>query len=65
MQLLGSVARRHSGIEEQEDFQAWLEKLELNDPSKFLVRLRNVIDVLVQDDWWVDRVAIHAKLPVH
>jgi hypothetical protein len=65
MQLLGSVARRHSGIEEQEDFQTWLKKLELNDPSKFLVRLRNVIDVLVQDDWWVDRDAIHAKLPVH
>ncbi|MDH3694309.1 MAG: hypothetical protein OER96_07045 [Gammaproteobacteria bacterium] len=65
MQLMGSVARRHSGIEEQDDFKAWLEKLELNDPAKFLVRLRNVIDVLVQDDWWVDRDAIHAKLPIH
>ncbi len=65
MQLMGSVARRHSKIEEQDEFKEWLEKLELNDPSKFLVRLRNVIDVLVQDDWWVDRDAIHATLPVH
>jgi len=35
----------------------------LNDPDKFLVRLRNVVDVLVQDDWWFDRDALHAQLP--
>jgi hypothetical protein len=23
-----------------------------------------VVDVLVQDEWWIDRDAIHAKLPV-
>ncbi len=54
-QLLGKVARRHSGIEDQAQFNFWVEKLELDDPDKFLVRLRNVVDVLVQDDWWVDR----------
>jgi len=63
-QLLGSVARRHSQVESQEQFEYWVEKLELNDPAKFLPRLRNVVDVLVQEDWWVDRDAIWATLPV-
>lgn len=62
-QLLGKVARRHSEIETQEQFELWIEKLELNDPDKFLVRLRNVVDVLVQDQWWIDREAIQAELP--
>jgi len=62
-QLLGKVARRHSNIETQEQFELWIEKLELNDPDKFLVRLRNVVDVLVQDQWWIDREAIQAQLP--
>jgi hypothetical protein len=62
-QILGQVARRHSQVETQEQFDAWLERLELKDPGKFLVRLRNVIDVLVQDDWWFDRDLIQSKLP--
>jgi len=63
--LLGTVARRHSDIESQEQFQAWFNRMELNDPEKFLVRMRNVIDVLVQEDWWIDREAIWATLPVN
>ncbi len=62
-QLLGQVARRHSHVENQAQFQAWVERLELDQPDKFLVRLRNVVDVLVQEDWWIDRDAIHASLP--
>ncbi|MEN8212827.1 MAG: hypothetical protein ABFR19_00565 [Pseudomonadota bacterium] len=61
-QLLGRVARRHSGVESQQQFSLWIERLELDDPDKFLVRLRNVIDVLAQDDWWIDREAIHQQL---
>ena len=61
--LLATVARRHSNVDSQEKFSFWMEKLELNDPEKFLPRLRNVIDVMVQDDWWVDRDAIWASLP--
>lgn len=64
-QLLAQVARRHSEIENQDQFIAWIEKLELNDPDKFLVRLRNVVDVLVQDDWWIDRDEIRAKIPAN
>jgi len=61
--MLGTVARRHSDVEKQEQFDFWMEKMELNDPQKFLPRLRNVVDVLVQEDWWIDRDAIRATLP--
>lgn len=62
-QLLGKVARRHSEIETQDQFDLWIERLELNDPDKFLVRLRNVVDVLVQEAWWFDRDALQAEIP--
>lgn len=62
-QLLGNVARRHSGIEHQNQFDIWVAKLELNEPQKFLVRLRNVVDVLVQDQWWFDRDQLASELP--
>ncbi len=64
-QLLAAVARRHSGVESQQDFDKWLQDMELNDPALFLPRLRNVVDVLVQDDWWFDRDVLQARLPVH
>jgi hypothetical protein len=62
-QLLATVARRHSGVDGQETFNRWIEDMELNDPAKFLPRLRNVVDVLVQDEWWFDRDALQAALP--
>ncbi|MEK7207565.1 MAG: hypothetical protein AAB134_06765 [Pseudomonadota bacterium] len=64
-QLLASVARRHSNVLDQMAFEKWLKKLELDDPARFLPRLRNVVDVLVQDEWWIDRQAITEKLPVN
>ena len=63
-QVLATVARRHSGVDGQEDFNRWIEDMELSDPALFLPRLRNVVDVLVQDDWWFDREALQAALPV-
>ena len=62
-QILGTVARRHSGVESPEELERWMERLELKEPDKFLVRLRNVVDVLVQDDWWFDRDAFQKRLP--
>ena len=62
-QMMGDVARRHSQIESQEQFDLWKKRLELDDPAKFLVRLRNVLDVMAQDDWWVDRDALRDALP--
>jgi len=62
-QLLATVARRHSSVDGQAAFNRWVEDMELNDPAKFLPRLRNVVDVLVQDEWWFDRDALQAALP--
>lgn len=63
-QLLATVARRHSDVNDQEAFVRWLKRLELDDPAKFLPRLRNVVDVLVQDHWWFERAALQARIPV-
>lgn len=63
--MLATVARQHSNVKEQPEFDAWVKRLELDDPAKFLVRLRNVVDVLVQDQWWIDRSALQEKLPVN
>ncbi|MDE0713573.1 MAG: hypothetical protein OXI10_01710, partial [Gammaproteobacteria bacterium] len=57
------VARRHGNVRGPEAFKDWFSRLELDDPAKFLVRMRNVIDVLVQDQWWIDRDALQATLP--
>jgi hypothetical protein len=62
-QLLGQVARRHSQVEEQEIFDFWVERMELDDPSKFLQRLAKVLDVIVENDWWFDRDALRAQIP--
>jgi hypothetical protein len=62
-QILADVARKHSDIDNQEAFDLWRDRLELREPEKFLVRLRNVIDVLVQDNWWFDREALQERLP--
>ena len=62
-QMLGSVARRHSKIENQEQFELWVKKMELDEPAKFLIRLRNIVDVLVQDDWWFERTDLQAEIP--
>ncbi len=62
-QLLGKVARRHSEVANQDQFNLWIERLELNEPDKFLVRLRNVVDVLVQDQWWFDRDTLQSQIP--
>ncbi|MEN8169697.1 MAG: hypothetical protein ABFS08_05690 [Pseudomonadota bacterium] len=65
-QLMGAVARRHTNgaCDSQELFDIWIERLELNDPSKFLPRLSKIIDVLVPEgQWWFDRDALREKIP--
>ena len=64
-QLLGTVARRHSQVDTQDQFEFWLQKMELNEVDKILVRLRNVIDVLVQEDWWFDQAELQQLQPVN
>ncbi|MCU7914708.1 MAG: hypothetical protein KZQ65_02110 [Candidatus Thiodiazotropha sp. (ex Gloverina cf. vestifex)] len=62
-QLLGQVARRHSQVEEQEIFDFWVERMELDDPAKFLPRLAKMLDVIVEDGWWFERDDLRAKIP--
>lgn len=62
-QLLGQVARRHSQVDEQEVFDFWVERMELDDPAKFLPRLAKVLDVIIDNDWWFDRDALRALIP--
>ena len=60
---LARVAKRHGNVQSQIHFELWVERLELDVPEKFLVRLRNVIDVMVQSDWWFDRDALQRNIP--
>ena len=64
-QLLGQVARRHSQVEEQEIFDFWVERMELDDPGKFLPRLAKVLDVIIEGDWWFDRDLLRSQIPDH
>ena len=64
-QVLATVAKRHRGIDDEEGIKIWLEVLQLNDPDELLPRLAKIIDVMVGDDWWIDRDALRARLPVN
>lgn len=59
---LARVAKRHGNVKSQMEFELWVERMELDVPDKFLVRLRNVIDVMVQTDWWFDREKLQSKI---
>ncbi|MCW8918874.1 MAG: hypothetical protein OQL08_08685 [Gammaproteobacteria bacterium] len=65
-QMMGAVARRHTNgaCDTQELFDIWIQRLELNDPAKFLPRLSKIVDILVpQGQWWFDRDALREKIP--
>jgi hypothetical protein len=52
-------------VEEQEIFDFWVERMELDEPAKFLPRLAKVLDVIVESDWWFDRDQLRDKIPDH
>lgn len=62
-EMLVRVAERHSNVKSQQEFDIWMARLELNDPKAFLPRMSRILDVLVLDQWWIDRDALRAKLP--
>jgi hypothetical protein len=63
-QMLFNVAKGHSGVEDQEAMNAWMERLELLDPGVFLPRLSLVLGAIAPaESWWFDRDALRAKLP--
>ncbi len=65
-QLVAGVAKRHRGIEDDpEMIKTWIEILGLNDVNELLSRLSAMVDVIVGDNWWIDRDALRARLPVN
>ena len=52
-------------MKDQGQLNFWMDKLELNDPVQFLPKMAQVIDAIVGGDWWIDRDAIRASLPVN
>jgi len=65
-QRMGEVARKHSNgsVDNQEMFDFWLERFELNDPGAFLPRLAQILDVMVpEDQWWFDRDELRGRIP--
>jgi len=63
--MLSKVAERHSNVSDQGQMNFWMDKLGLNDPAIFLPRMGQVIDAIVNDQWWYDRDALRAALPVN
>nr|CAA6830618.1 MAG: Unknown protein [uncultured Thiotrichaceae bacterium] len=63
--LLGKVAERHSQIDSQDKMNMWMQKLDLLDPAVFMPRMAQVIDAIVEGQWWYDRDELRARLPVN
>jgi hypothetical protein len=65
-QLVAGVARRHRGIENDPDMiKLWIEILGLNDVKELLSRLSLMLEAITGDNWWIDRDALRARLPVN
>ena len=65
-QILAGVAKRHRGIEDDPDMiKMWIEILGLNDVQELKSRLGDIVNTITGDNWWIDRDALRAKLPVN
>ena len=65
-QIVAGVAKRHRGIEDDpEMIKMWIEILGLNDARELLSRLSSMLDEITGDNWWIDRDALRAQLPVN
>ncbi len=62
--LLSKVAERHSNVQDQAQMNGWMMRLELNDPEKFLPRMAQILEAIVEGDWWYDKEELRARLPV-
>ncbi len=62
--LLSKVAERHSNITDQSQMNGWMLKLELNDAEIFLPRMSQVLDAIVDGNWWYDKDELRDRLPV-
>jgi len=63
--MITKVAQRHSNVDSQDKLNFWMEKMDLNDPEKFLPMMGTVIDAIANGQWWFDREELRAKLPMN
>jgi len=63
--MIAKVAQRHSDVKTQDTLDFWMEKMELNDPAKFLPRMGTVVDAIANGRWWFDRDELRDRLPVN
>ena len=63
--MLGKVAERHSQVNSQQAMTLWLNRLQLLEPKVFLPRLAQILDAIVEGQWWYDRDELRARLPIH
>jgi len=63
--MITKVAQRHSDVKSQDKLDFWMEKMNLNDPEKFLPMMGTVIDAIANGQWWFDRDALRDKLPIN
>ncbi len=61
--MITKVAQRHSDVKSQDTLDFWMEKMELNNPEKFLPRMSTVVDAIANGRWWIDRDALREELP--
>jgi len=61
--LIAMVAKRHGQVQDQDEMNLWLDKLELRDPQVFLPRMAMVVDAIVGNKWWFDRDVLRSRLP--
>jgi hypothetical protein len=61
--LVASVAQRHGKVKSQQELDLWIERLNLNDSALLLKRMAQILDVVVDGQWWYDRDALRARLP--
>ncbi|HEC04942.1 MAG TPA: hypothetical protein ENI84_01930 [Thiothrix sp.] len=61
--LLAKVAERHGNVSDQSQMNGWMMKLELNEPEKFLPRMAQILDAIVDGNWWFDKDELRTRIP--
>jgi hypothetical protein len=61
--MLGKVAERHSQVQSQAQMNLWMNRLQLLEPAVFLPRLGQVLEAIVEGQWWYDREWLRSQLP--
>jgi hypothetical protein len=61
--LIGQVAQRHGKVKSQQELEIWIKRLQLDDIDLILKRMGQILDVVVDGNWWYDRDVLRENLP--